>query len=94
MGWFGSGSRRLRRWGRSRSRSRSVNGDWGSGHPCCVELLHFLDLLVEEVRVGVILVPSTNELIEKQALWKCSSLFWGCPRTKAQQLQLDGNSRQ
>jgi len=66
-----------------------VNGDWGSGHLCCVELLHFLDLLVKEVRVGMILVPSTNELIEKQALWKCSSLFWGSPPMKAQQLQLD-----
>jgi len=65
MGWFGSRSRRLHRWGRSRCRSQSVNGDWGGGHLCCIELLHFLELLLEEVRISVMLVPSTNELEEK-----------------------------
>jgi hypothetical protein len=37
----------LCRWGRSRCRSRSGNGDWGRGGLRCVELLHFPELLVE-----------------------------------------------
>ena len=66
------------------SQSRSGNGDLESGCWSRIKPLQFSELLLDEVGITLMFIPSVNELEQEQGLQKYSHFFWGSLHTKGQ----------
>ena len=83
------GERGLRGNQGARSRGRNRKREGGCLPFRCIESLHLLHLFLNEIGVGLSLVPRPNELVEEQGLGEGSHLFRSTLQSKVQELKLN-----